>query len=185
MKLEVEADKNALERAEKLLAGIPGGITKATYRALNRSLQEGRTAATREATKLYTVKSKSVRESMAMHRANSKNLNAELVSRGKNLPLASFTHRPTHDTTGARRKQVRVGVKKDGLKPLGQGFIHKGQIYQRLGKTSYPIQFKYGLAAPVMLNNEQIVDKVLETMEKSVEKRLEHETNRLLNGEGR
>lgn len=182
MRLNVEADKNAFEEAEKLLAGIPGGIEKATSRALNRALQEGRTAATREVTRRYTVKAKEVRPTFKMHKASNSNLEADLTSTGENLPLSSFSHRPSTDTTGAARKQVRVGVKKGGLKPLGQAFIHKGRVMQRLGQSRLPVEQKYGPAVPVILNNDEIVDKVVETMGKSVEKRLEHETNRLLNG---
>lgn len=180
--INVETEKNAFERAEKLLAGIPGGIEKATSRALNRALQEGRTAGTREATRRYTVKAKDVRPTFKMHKASGSNLEAELSSNGRSLPLSAFAHKPNSDTTGARRKQVRVGVKKGGLKPLGQGFIWQGRVMQRLGKSSYPIEQKYGLAVPVILNNEEIVDKVVETMGEAVDKRLEHETQRILDG---
>ena len=180
--ISVDVEKNSIEKAKNLLSGIPNGFEKAMVRSLNRALQEGRTAGTREASRRYTVKAKEIRPTFKMHRASGSNLEAELSSKGGNLPLSSFAHRPNTDTTGANRKQVRVGVKKGGLKPLGQGFIWKGQVMQRLGKTSYPIQQKYGPAVPVILNNDEIVDKVVETMGEAVDKRLEHETQRILEG---
>ena len=182
MRIGIETEKNAFERASKLLEGIPGGIEKAMVSAQNRALQEGRTAGTREVTKVYTVKAKDVRSSFAMHRASKSDMNAELVSRGKRLPLSTFAHTPKYDTTGANRRQVRVGVLKGGVKPLGQGFIHKGMVMQRLYSHRLPVQQKYGPAIPSMLDNEQVVDKVVETMGNAVDKRLEHETNRILNG---
>lgn len=182
MKFEVETNKNSFEKAAKLLAGIPNGVETAMSRAFNRALQEGRTAGTREVTKQYTVKAKDVRSTFAMKRASKSNLEAELSSKGQRLPLSSFAHRPSTDTTGARRQQVRVGVKKGGLKPLGQAFVHNGRILQRLGSTSYPVQQKFGAAVPSMLNNDDVVDVVVETMNKSVDKRLEHEAGRILEG---
>ena len=182
MKITVETEKNAVERANELLDGIPGGMQKAMSRALNRALQEGRTSATREVTRRYTVKAKEVRPTFKMHKASNSNLEADLSSTGANLPLSSFAHRPNADTTGARRKQIRVGVKKGGLKPLGQGFMWKGRVMQRIGQSRLPVEQKYGPAVPVILNNEEIVDNVTETMGAAVNKRLEHETNRILNG---
>jgi hypothetical protein len=182
MSINVETEKNAVERASKLLEGIPGGMQKAMTRALNRALQEGRTAGTREVTRRYTVKAKEVRPTFKMHKASNSNLEAELSSTGQKLPLSSFTHRPNADTTGANRKQIRVGVKKGGLKPLGQGFMWRGKVMQRLGQTRLPVEQKYGPAVPSMLDNEEIVDKVVDTMGNAVDKRLDHETNRILEG---
>lgn len=77
---------------------------------------------------------------------------------------------------------MRVAVKRGGKKPIGQGFIHEGRIFQRVGKSSYPVQFLHGVAVPVMLNKPQVVDAVQNAqMEKAVE-RLDHEVSRLLAG---
>lgn len=182
MSVNVKTNKNAIEKAVKYLAGVPGGFETAMMRAFNRALQEGRTAAVRETTKQYTVRAKDIRPTFKMHHASKSNLEAGLSSKGGRLPLSTFSHRPTTDTTGAKRKQVRVSVKKGGLKPLGQAFVHNGRILQRLGPTSYPVQQKFGPAVPTMLDNDEVVDKVVETMGNSVDKRLEHETIRILNG---
>lgn len=178
----VETVDDSIERASVLLSRIPNGLRTVITRALNRSLYEGRTSAIREVRKEYTVRARDVRPTFKMHRANKKDLNAELKSRGSNLELTLFSHKPKTDTTGARRRQIRVGVKKGGLKPIGQGFIHKGRIFQRLGETSYPVQLKFGIAVPVMLNNDDVSGEVLDTMRASFVKRLDHETDILLSG---
>lgn len=178
--IRVAVDKGAFARAERLLAGVPGGVQQALVSSLNRALQEGRTAGTREATKRYTLKAGIVRKTMAMHRASKGKFNAELVSRGRRLPLKYYAHKPGHDTTGANRKQVTVGVRKGALKPIGQGFIYRGMVMQRLGETRLPIEQMYSLAVPNILNNDEIVDAVQDKMAESVEKRLTHETERIL-----
>lgn len=176
-----ESTLKAIENAKELLSDVPGGVETAMMRAFNRALTQGRTAGTRAVTKSHTVKAKTVRPTFKMYKARRQNLYAELVSRGKNLPLSSFTFRPKTDTTGNKRKPVRVQVKKaSALKPLDRGFVFKGQIFQRLGKPRLPIYPAFGPSAPGMLNNEKVIKAVSETMGESVEKRLEHETKRLL-----
>lgn len=181
MKTELKVDKNALETAARRLEGIPDGLNTALMRSFNRALSEGRTAATREVAKQYTLRAKDVRPSFAMQRASKGDLNASLVSRGSRLPLETFAHRPRSDTTGNRRKEIRVGVRRGSLKPVGQAFVHQGQILQRLGSTRLPVQKKFGPAIPTMLEDDQVADLVVETLSKSVDKRLEHETIRMLN----
>lgn len=181
MKITAELEKS-IESSQRLLAGIPKGIETATMRAFNRAIQQGRTVATKETTKQYTAKAKDIRPTFKMYRASGSNLEASLVSTGSRLPLTKFKYTPMQDTTGANRKQIRVGVKKGGLKPLGNMFVWKGKIMHRLGDTSLPIQQKFGASVPVMLNNDEVVDAVEEVMMESVSKRLEHETQRLLEG---
>lgn len=181
--IKIETDKQ-VEKAAKMLEGIPGGIYRAMASSFNRALQEGRTAGTREAAKQYTLKPSIVRKSIQLRRANKSDLKATLESRGARLPLEYYAHKPKGDTTGARRQQVTVAVKKGALKPLGQGFIHAGMVMQRLGSTRYPIERRYSLAVPNILSDDAVADVILDTMEKSVAKRLEHETERILMGYG-
>ena len=181
MKISVSVE-DSLKKAEVLLLHITNGMDIATSRAFNRAMEQGRTAITREIGKRYTVRQKDVRATFEIHRASRWDLEAELLSTGKRLPLTKFSYRPKQDTTGSNRKQVRVGVRKGGLKPLGASFVWNGKIMQRLGKESYPIQQMFGAAVPVMMNNKEITDRVTETMTQSVIRRLDHETQRLLEG---
>lgn len=183
--IKVEAVNSSIERAAKLLNGVPKGFEQALVSSLNRALLEGRTAGTREATKRYTVRAGIIRKTMAMHRASKSNLEAELVSRGRRLPLKQFKHKPVTDTTGAKRKQVSVAVRQGTLKPLGQGFIYRGMVMQRLGSNRLPIEQKFSISVPNVLNNEEIVDAIQERMGQSVEKRIAHETERILAGYGK
>ena len=180
--IKIETDQGALERAAELLAGVPNGIQRALVSSFNRALLEGRTAGTRQAVGLYTLKSGIMRKTMAMHRANKNNLNAELVSRGRRLPMRYYAHKPGRDTTGSKRQQVSVAVRKGSLKPVGQGFIYNGMVMQRVGSSRLPVTQLYSLSVPNILDNEQVVDAIQDRMRQAVHKRLAHETERLLKG---
>jgi len=178
----VEEVEREIERAAKYLVGIKGGTERALFHAFNRAAFAGRTAGNRAVRKVYTIPAKNVRDSFKMELANRNNLEATLTSRGGRVALHTFRHNPRTDTTGARRRQVRVSVKQGSAKPIGQGFIHEGKIFQRVGKSSYPIQFLHGIAIPVMLNNPDVVDAVQEKMMETAVKRLDHEVTRMLAG---
>ncbi|MGN0885799.1 MAG: phage tail protein [Candidatus Spyradenecus sp.] len=179
----IEATQADLEKARKYLAGIPDGAERAILNAFNRAILSARTSGTKEVRKVYAVRADKVRKSFAMHRASRSELSAELVSRGDSLPLSNFRYRPTTDTTGNRRKQVRVQVRNDGgLKPLGQAFIWGGKVMQRLGEDRLPVQHVHALAVPVMLSEHTVVEAVQMTMLTTTQKRLDHEIHRLLAG---
>lgn len=174
-----------IERAANYLYGIPFGVERAMYSAFNRAAYAGRTAGVRALRMEYTVPYKTVLESMAIKKADRKNLTATVTSKGSNLRLSEFRHKPTTDTTGGRRAQVRVSVRKGSDKPIGQGFIHKGNVKQRVGKTRYPVKPLYGPAVPVMMNNPDVVNAMQNAMIETAVKRLDHETGRILAGHGR
>lgn len=170
------------EQAQKLLAHLPGGIETAFYRSLNRAMTEGRTVAIESVTDEYTLKARDVRGTFSIGRATRRNLQANLTSRGGSVLLSQYAHRPQTDTTGKKRREVKVAVRRGAMKPLARGFIHDGFVLQREGRKRYPIRVGYGPAVPVALSHDGVTDEVMQTMEASVVKRLEHETMRLLKG---
>ena len=180
MRTHLTIDEKALQKAERALETIPGGMELALMRAYNRALTEGRTAGTRAVRAHYTLKARDVRETFVMHKAKRSSLEAELTSTGRHLPLSMYAHRPGRDTTGKNRQPVRVGVKKGGLKPLGQAFIHQGRVMQRLGASRLPVEHKYGPAVPLLVGNDEVAQTVVDTLSNAVDKRLSHETRRLL-----
>lgn len=178
--IKLTADK-AMERAQKLLSEVPSGAETALMRALNRAAQSGKSQAVKEVRARYTVKAGDIRKTLTTTKATRTNLEAEIVSRGSPLSLAAFKHTPKTDTTGAARKRVRVAVKKEGgLKPLGQAFVWRGKIMQRIGKTRLPIEKKIGPAVPSMIGNPDVVEAIEEKTQETVVKRLDHEVNRIL-----
>lgn len=184
MSARIELADKMLEKAEGMLEGIPGASKKAVARALNRALSSGRTAGVREARKVYTAKAGDIRADFGgIKKASSSDLTAGLIGRGSNLSLTKYLYKPKTDTTGARRAPVYAAVRKGGAKPLGdRAFIWDSHAFIRVGATRLPIKKLYGPAVPGLLNNEQVVDAVMDTLEETAERRLDHEILRILEG---
>ena len=181
MRIHMEANEKELQKAVRLLEGVSEAIPSVVSNAMNRAVEQGKTAAVRCVTKEYTVKAKTVRETLRTKMASKNDLSVELTSRGQRLPLKEFRFSPHSDTTGKNRKQVRVSVRRDGgMKPLARAFIWKGNVFSRVGKKPLPIEKKFSNAVPVMLNNENCVSEIQETMENAMVKRLDHEVRRTL-----
>lgn len=180
MKIRIDAKENDLKKAARLLEGVSNAIPSVFSNAMNRAVEQGKTEAVRCVTKEYTVKAKTVRDTLRIKKANKNDLSVELNSRGARLPLRDFQHSPRNDTTGNKRRQIRVAVKRGAMKPLGNSFIYRGRIFTRLGANRLPIEQKFSNAVPVMLNNDKCVYAIQETMEKSMSKRLDYEVRRTL-----
>lgn len=174
--------KLSIDIARDMLNEIPKGAEMVVARAFNRALVAGRTAATSKITKLYTVRAKDVRGTFLMKRAAHGHLDAELISKGSALPLRAFAHNPTSDTTGAKRKPIRVTIKAGETYALTTSFVWRGNIFDRLGNSRTPIKKMVGPSVPSMLGNDDIVDEVQSVMNDTAEKRLEHELSRLIEG---
>lgn len=174
--------ERSIRQAQDMLSEIPKGAEAAAAQAFNRALATGRAAATREVTKRYTVKAKDVRPTFSMKKASKNNLDAELISKGGALPLRAFEHRPTTDTTGRKRKPIRVTIKSGNNFSLVTSFVWRQNIFGRVGSARLPIAKKVGPSVPSMLGNDNIVEEVQGIMAETAEKRLEHELNRLTEG---
>lgn len=176
-------NKNALEKAAKLLSEVPNGYEAAVSRSMNRAATAGRSAAVSTIRQEYTIKASTVRRNFTIHKAKRSDLEALVTSKGPRIPLVNYKTRPKTDTTGNARKPVRVAVKaRGGLKPLGKSFVYRGKILQRLDTSSLPVQEVYGPAIPVLSGNNEVVDNVEKTMQETFLKRLDHETGYLLGG---
>lgn len=180
MRIRLEAKESDMKKAVRLLEGVSEAIPSVFSNAMNRAAEQGKTEAIRCVTKEYTVKARTVRETLRIKRANKNDLSVELTSRGTRLPLRDFKHSPRGDTTGKNRKLIRVAVNRGAMKPLGNSFIYRGRIFTRLGKARLPIEQNFSSAVPVMLNNDNCVDSIQETMSKSMSKRLDYEVRRTL-----
>ena len=173
--------KTTFDRATKLLADIPDGVEQALASALNRAVTEGRTKGVDSVYKEHTLLKREIRSTFTTKRATKRRLQATLTSAAGPMPLSKYAHRPKTDTTGKNRRPVKVAVRRGPYKSIDRGFVHAGQLRHREGASRYPIKVKYGPPVPLLVGDEEVVEDILQTIESSVEKRLEHETLRLLN----
>ncbi|MBO7172786.1 MAG: hypothetical protein J6V64_00355, partial [Burkholderiaceae bacterium] len=56
----------------------------------------------------------------------------------------------------------------------------QGRVMQRLGASRLPVEHKYGPAVPLLVGNDEVAQTVVDTLSNAVDKRLSHETRRLL-----
>lgn len=181
MKISLKSD---LKQATISIKGVQKGVPKAIAAALNRVSEGMKTEASRAVRKRYNIKDKDVKErgNIKVTRANTSRLEVLLTSRGRNIPLMKFSVTPT---SPRRVKVVKAAVKRGGKKAIPGAFVasmksgHVG-VFKRLGSARTPIQEKFGPAVPVMLNDPGITEHLNREAALRMEKRTEHEMNRVL-----
>lgn len=187
--ISIEQDSASWSNAmSELTEKIPKGAEEAAARAFNRALDAGRAAIVREVRKNYEVRAKDVRGTIWVQRASKWSVSsgggmvAAIGAKGSALPLRAFAHRPTSDTTGAKRKPVRVSIQAGHPFTAPGGFIWRGNIFYRKLETRLPIKKASGPSVPSMIGRTDIADKIYTVMLETAEQRLEHELNRLAEG---
>lgn len=199
----IDVTTEGVERAEKLLAGIPKGAERACSNAINRGLSHLKTQAFKEVREVYAVKLSDLKSVTAtqVQKAGGQNPVGYVNFSGMKIPLYKFKVSPT--SPGSKQK-VKAGVKIGGGATFENAFIArmltghigvferngKQSIDKRLAKSKKPnkytekIEEKMGLAAGQMIKNEDILEELTEQAQEKVNERLEHEIYRILNGYG-
>jgi hypothetical protein len=151
--------------------------TKATFRALNRSLDKVATETGREIRKVYNVRQRAITSALRKRRAHSKSLFARLIVEGVRLGLIEFAARAVNpwNVKGRRRKPgggVSVQVKVGGGRKLIQGaFITAAsannatgggsegmrQVWRRAGAARLPIKNLRSLSVPQAFANQAVL----------------------------
>lgn len=185
--LEVKYDTAQMKRIETVLAHIPNGVAKASVNAINRALVAGRAAASKNVRNIYTISAEKVKRTISLKNASMSGVSGSLESRGAGIGLMHFKHRPTTDTTGKKRRAVAVTVKKGQTKRLATGFVSSklgGNIFTRDGRKRLPIKRAVSVSVPQMMENAEVREPMMNRMQEIMEKRLDHEVNRIL-GKGK
>ena len=184
--MSIEITVEGMEQAEKILANVPKGAERAAASALNRGLSRVKTGAIKKVKEVYTVQSSalSAATKTRINKASAGNLVGEITFSGAKIPLYKFHAAPKAPGT---KQLVNAGVMKGGGETFYHAFIaqmksgHVG-IFEREGKSRYPIDEIMGLAAAQMVKNEKVIEPLEEEAQKLVNERLEHEIERLLGG---
>lgn len=156
--IKLVLDERAFADAYKFIEKAPQKVPKIISRALNRTLDMTKAEQTRRARDTYTVKAGKLRENYRVKKSNPSNLFGEISSSGEQIALEHF------QLSRKRRSRVplKAAVKKGGLKPLGKSFIAYndgyGGAFARKGAGRTPIRRLFGLSAPQMLGEENILE---------------------------
>lgn len=164
------------------LSEIPGAAENAASRAINRALAGARTDATKAAGSTYTIKRQDIRKTYRIERASKKELQGRLLSVGRRLGFFHYRVRPVTDTTGNKRRPVRVEIRKGSPFYVTDGFVWRGKVMQRDGPKRMPIHKMDGPAPPQLLASPALAASVTEKMQSRFEQRLEHEVAAILKG---
>jgi hypothetical protein len=182
----IRATSKQAQRAVRLLSSIPGEVPKAIARAINRSTEAARTEMSKGIREEYYIRHQDIASVTGITKANAarKSISARIRLRGTKRELMLFRVSPKSEE--ARPKVLKVAVKKGGLKKLPGAFIRRGSksgnphVLRRVGKTRYPIHIKYGPSVPQMADNPKITSAIEERAREMLDKRLDHEINRVL-----
>lgn len=178
--------QDSLDRVNKILSGIKGGAHKATYDALRRAGESAKTQAGRFAAAEYTITKGEFMRNVTLKTQVSGSGGVASMSigfAGYVLPLLSF------DTSFSRDGRIRTKIKRNGgAASLQHAFAAKVfgpiGIFERIGANRFPVEQKYGPSTGHMMQNEDVVQKMEDTIRETYDKRIEHEITRILNGWG-
>lgn len=181
----IKVSEDQLRQAERLLSHVNGGSRQAISRALNRSINTARSDLVRGVREEYTVRAAPVRNSIRLKNSTPQRLEAEISSSGEPLPLNYFKVQP--NTPNPRRKTpIRVSVRKGSAKPIGRAFVARvggtNKVWERVGKARLPIRRLFGPSIPQMVGNDKVIGSVADKARISMDKRLNHEIGRLIDG---
>ena len=176
-----------IERINKILAGIPGGAFKATYAALKRAGSTAKTKAGQFAAAEYTINKgtfmRNVTEKVHTEGGTGGVASISISFAGTVLPLLEFS------TRYSRGGQLTTQVKRSGgAATLQHAFAANVfgpiAVFERVGAPRFPVEQKFGPSTGHMMQNENVVEKMGETIRDTFDKRIEHEILRVLNGWG-
>lgn len=182
-----EIGGTSLDRMNKLLAGIPGGVWKAAHGALKRAGDTAKTKAGQFAAAEYTINKgtfmQNVTEKTSVTGGAGGVAELKISFAGTVLPLLSF------NTKFDRGGRVQTQVKRNGgASSLEHAFVASiygpAAVFERQTPSRFPVEQKYGPSTGHMMQNEQVIEKMEKTIHETYEARVEHEILRVLNGWG-
>jgi len=141
---------DALERAERMLEGIPNGIQKAVNSAINRAAAHLRSASTKAIRERYAISRANIRagENVTITYTYRDGVQAYVHFAGNRIPLHRFDGsgpaQPTYDTS--RRVPVMLGTTADGEGKWR--LVHPGAAaYGHVLKSTSPKKFQNAFTA--------------------------------------
>lgn len=150
-------------------------LEKALYFAKNRALNTVKTELARGVPKKYDTKQKTIRDRTRVNKNT-----GEVSVTGSPIRLFKFRVTPTspkRQLVTASVKRARKSLPNAFVQRMGNGTIG---VFERVGKSRYPIRQLYTVSAPQMAGNEEVLEGAMERASIVFDERLSHEIGRLL-----
>lgn len=192
----IEITNEQIERVNLLLSGVPNGVEKAMKSVIQRANSTIRTETLKGITSVYTISKQNVRAETTIQMEimqQSSGIVGTVSFAGYKIPLYRFDVSPKKPGTG---KMVAARMMKNHTKTIWRhAFIAKVQtghvgtdhtsIFERKKeKKRLPIGEIPGLSTAQMAENTIVLEQVEEKTQEVINKRIEHEISRILNGYG-
>lgn len=174
---------NHAEELEELFGATPRQARIVFWRAINRAATAGKTRASVNIRKEYVIKAEDIKKRIKIRKATANTLSAQIRASGPVTPLMKFDVTPAFPDA----MQVRARVKKGSRKPIQNGFVVRMSnghvnVFTRVGSSRFPIRGRYGPSVAQMMGKDKNVDDIQDRIQEVLDKRLEHELDRLLRG---
>lgn len=180
----IEISTERMEQVQALLAGVPKGAERAASNAINRGLSRIKSQAWKQVKQVYTVQNAALNAATTtrVQNASTGDLAGYVHFSGVKIPLYKFKVSPKQP---GGRKLVKASVKKGGGATFESGFIagHVG-VFEREGRKRLPISEFMALSAAQMVGEETVSTELQAEAQRTVDERLQHEIDRLLNDYG-
>jgi hypothetical protein len=188
--VEIDIDATQLKQLQKTLLGIKDGVPRVVVPAINRSLYSGQTTIKREIRKVYTIKYSDIPTKVQPAKrspATGEAGGSVTVQQGM-LELNKFAFTPRNPGT---RRVMYVTVKKGRRRPIPHAFTQRmpgsGYLgpFLRKGPARLPIKKLMTIGAPIMATQPTVGPAVAKEMGDTLDRRLDHELQRVLNSAGK
>lgn len=186
----IEITNEQIERVNLILSGVPNGVEKALKSVIQRANNTVRAEVLKGITSVYAISKQNVRAETTIT-TETRQVDGGIVGAvsfaGYKIPLYRFDVSPS---IPGQRVTVTARTMKDRAKtPFEQAFIAKMKsghtgVFQRDKETRLPISEFPGLSTAQMAKNTVVLEQVEEKAQEVINKRIEHEITRILDGYG-
>jgi hypothetical protein len=171
---------------------VESDARKAMYSAFTRAVGPSKTTAAKSVTSRYHVTKQQVTKAAQMPNRNRAEPSITLSWKDSQIPIKDIatTFPKTNHRFPARGRanspKVTSMVLKGGKRTnyttsfvaqLGKGI----GVYRRTTNKRFPIKTVMGPAVPQLMNSVNVQEKIIDRVQPIIDKRLEHEVNRMLN----
>lgn len=182
----IEIRNEQIERVNLILGGIRKAPNKAFYNAINRALSTVRSKSGKAIRETYRIKQSDItsNQNMKLKRASISNLEGKIEFAGGVIPLMKFKVTPSEP----KRKSVSVSVlRTESAKRLQSAYVaNLGKygvgVFERATSKRASSQQLFGPSTAHMMSNDNVLQKVEAAAQETIDKRIEHEISRILNG---
>jgi len=191
--LFIGIDSQRIDEAVQLLQNVKGGAPVALMKALNTAASGIKDIASKEASKTFAIREKSVKSRKRLSKATVSNLDVTVTRKGGRFFARNFPHRANTNPRVRGGKAVFSRPRQDGsgfyinaeggrskafLAPM-RGTSKKG-IFVRTSNSGLPMQQVPSLSVPDMLNDNAVLATVQQGATSRFNKELGRQVDSLL-----